>query len=356
MNERGATKTDKSKASVEDLKVFVALRYLNIYELNRFRKFVMSPYFNVNDKITGIFTFWEPWLREENEGFPDRGVSWQAATGKSEYNDVQFRKICSDLLRLYEQFLVQESFSQNGLHKADYLLEAVHEKRLEPLYNSSVRTAQRLSDQYFLRPASHYYYQYSFERWIYNLQGLEIERSREINVEQIAKNLDLFYLAEKMRYYCYVLARKPITRHEYDLLFMDAIVKHIETEGYDDVVPINFYYQIYLTQTSPDEPEHYRKLKALINEKIYMLPEIEGKEIIDSALNYCIRRINEGKSEFLKEIHELYKEALENELVFINEKITPWTFRNMVVSGLRLGEYAWVEKFIRDYQDRIDEK
>ena len=350
--------TAKSRGSghVRDLKVFVALSSLNIYELNRFRKFILSPYFNVNERLISLFKLWDPVLRGDEENTLTKAKTWSSVTSDKDYNDKKFRKLCSDLLKLFEDFMAQEAFEKNPLHKADYLLEAVYQKRLEPLYNSSVKSAKRLSSQSYLRPASHFFYKYSYEKWLYNLSGLEIDRSRAINVEEIAGNLDLFYLAEKLRYYCYVLVRKPIAAHEYDLLFMDEIIGHIENEELIDTVPINFYYQIYLTSKNPDDTSHYFKLRKLINENILILPEMEGKEIIDSAINYCIQRINKGNQEFLREIHELYRESLANELIFINGRITPWTFRNVIVSGLRLGEFDWVEQFITQYQDRIEEK
>lgn len=357
MKNPGSGSRKVKDSSVEDLKVFTALKWLNIYELNRFRKFLMSPYFNVNEQIRRLFEAWEPHLRGEDDHVPTRFESWSSATSGKVYSDVKFRKLCSDLLRLFEQFLAQEAFEKNPLHRADYLLQSVVEKRIDPLYNSTTRTATRLSDQYYQRPASHYFFKYAYEKWLYNLSLLNIDRSKPKNVEEIARNLDLFYLAEKLRYYCYVLVSKPISAaHEYDLLFMDEIISLVESEGYNKIVPINFYYQIYLTQAQPDKPEHYEKLRELITENITLLPDAEANEIIDSALNYCIQRINEGKAEYLNDVHEIYREALDNELLFINEKINPWTFRNIVVTGLRLGEYDWVEHFIEHYQYRIEEK
>ena len=259
-------------------------------------------------------------------------------------------------MRLIEEFLVQETFDKNPLHKADYLLQAILEKRLDDLTNSSIRTAQRLSGQYYFRPASYYYYQYAYERAIYTLKEQDIDRSKAINVEEIAGHLDTFFIAEKLRYYCYALSRKPIIDRDYEFLFMEEIIKQVEENGLERITPINFYYQIYLTQHYPEENTHYHRLKQLIAEKIDALPKLEAKEIMDAAFNYCIQKINNGVEGYTREIFELYKESLKNELIFVNELLDPWNFRNIIVSGLRLGEYGWVESFIEEFQDRLDEK
>ena len=342
--------------SALDLKVFSVLKHFNVYELNRFSKFIHSPYFNKNERLKRLFERFEEVLRSNRESDLTRGEAWSSATLGDDYNDVKFRKLCSDLLRLIEEFLVQEEFDKNPLHKADYLLQAILEKRLDDLANSSIRTAHRLSSQYYFRPASYYYYQYAYERAIYALKEQEIDRSKAINVEKIAGHLDTFFIAEKLRYYCYAVSRRPIIDREYEFLFMEEIISQVEDNGLDTIIPINFYYQIYLTQHYPEDDGHYNKLKQLIADQIDALPNLEAKEIMDAAFNYCIQKINSGVEVYTREIFELYKESLKNELIFVNDLLDPWNFRNVIVSGLRLGEYDWVERFIEEYQGRLDEK
>lgn len=346
-----------SALSVRKLKVFKVLEQFNVYELNRFSKFIRSPYFNRNESLVRLFEAFEEVIRnsEENANVT-RGEAWSSATLEKDYNDQKFRKLCSDLLRSIEDFLVQEELEKSPLHKADYLLQAILDKRLDELTNSSIRTAQRLSDQYYFRPASYYYYQYAYERAIYALQGQDIDRSKAINVEEIAGHLDTFFIAEKLRYYCYALARKPIIDRDYEFLFMDELIRQVEENGFDKVTPINFYYQVYLTQQFPDEDAHYHRLKGLIADQIETLPNIEAKEIMDMAFNYCILKINAGVEGYTREIFDLYKQFLENELLLVNGVLDPWNFRNVIVSGLRLGEYQWVESFIENFQDKLDER
>ncbi|MDX1477740.1 MAG: hypothetical protein R3301_08515 [Saprospiraceae bacterium] len=344
------------QAAIQDTKLFSVLASFNAYEFNRLRRFIGSPYFNRNEQVIALFDAIEPVLRQEHDGPVARDAIWSQIWPDDPYNDLKFRKLCSSLLKQVERFLAQEAFEENTLHRADYLLQAINQKKLEPLYNSSIRTAQRLSDQYYFRPASYYYHQYAYEREIYSLSDLQIERSKVSNVEQIAQHLDTFYLAEKLRYYCDVISRSQIIAHEYDLLFMQEIIDHVRNGDYDDVVPINLYYQIYLTHDEPDQLEHYEKLKKLINAYVQQLPQLEAREVIDAALNYCIQKINRGHTSFIREIFEVYQEALSKELLYVNGHLDPWNFRNIIVSGLRLGEYDWVENFIHQYAQHIDVK
>lgn len=340
---------------MNDTKLFQSLSTLNVYELNRFNKYLFSPYFNRNEHYRKFFSLLEPALRGEAPP-PAKEEIWEGTFQGRKYDDRKFRKIASDVLKLFEGFLAQERYGANPLHQANYLLEAVATKKIDALYKSSVRTAKRLSDMHLERDASYYYFQYEFEREFYNIGDYEINRSEVSNIESIAENLDKFYLAEKLRYYCTVLSRQSVIRHEYNMLFIDEIIRHVETHDYHDVPPIIIYYQILKMYQEPDVKEHYDQLRVLIREHILTFPELEANEIIISALSYSIRQINKGKGEFLREIFELYQESLDKELLFINEELSPWSYKNIVITALRLSEFDWAENFIHQYAERLNPK
>ncbi len=340
---------------MKETKLYQSLAVLNVYELNRFNKYIRSPYFNRNERYIRYFEILEPALREEGP-VPGREEVWVQLYPGKKYDDRKMRKFTSDLLKLLEAFLAQERYEANPLHQANYLLDAVATKKIDVLYKSSVRAAKRLSEMQLDRDASYYYFQYEFERGIYSIGDYEINRSEISNIENIAVNLDKFYLAEKLRYYCTVLSRQNVIRHEYNMLFIDEIIRHVESHDYKDVPPVTIYYRILRMYQEPDVREHYDKLRELIREHILRFPELEANEIISSALNYSIRQINKGKREFLREVFGLYQESLDKELLFINGELSPWAYKNIVITALRLKEFDWAEQFIHTYVERLNPK
>ncbi len=341
--------------SIADTKLFNVLAQLSVYDINRLKKFVDSPYFNRNEVLSTMLRAIDEAMRLDAAETLTKAELWERIMPHNTYDDLKFRKLCSDLLKLTEAFLSQEIFEQHSLQRADNLLVAVYNRKLEPLYNSALSTADRLSEQYHFRPASYYYYLYSFERNFYNLSGLEIERTKEANIEQMAENLDKFYVAEKLRCYCIMLDRQRMAAHDYRVLFMDEIIAHIESGNLQESVPVNLYYQIHLTQIEPNNPTHFERLKSLIASHIRELPQMEAFEILDSALNYCVAQVNRGKSHYLREYMELSLVGIQNETLLVNGALSPWTFRNIVFAGLRMHDFEWVKKFINDYQNQIDE-
>jgi hypothetical protein len=263
-------------------------------------------------------------------------------------------------MELGEKFLAQEVFEDSSLHQVNYLLEKVYEKQIEVLYKSSVSSAQLELKKQLNKPGSYYYYLYEIERKRYlleNYEGKRVEKGniQNINLEKINTYLDVFYIAEKLKIYSSILSWKSLINIETNPLFIQEIIQLASTQDYISYPPIAIYYQILLTQTEFENEDHYYSLKELIKKHIHIFPKIEAKEISDSAINYTIQKYNKGNLLFLKENFEIYKESVENETLYTNSELSPWTFKNIVTAGLRNQEFTWTEYFINTYQSKINE-
>jgi len=335
-------------------KLFSILSHFSKIESNRFRKYLHSPYFNRNEDLVNLFAIIEKILFSKSEAPFDKQKVWSKLFKGQRYDDGKLRKLFSDLLKLVEGFIAQEIYSENPIHEATFLIEAVGRKKLEKLYNSTMSTARRISDRQIHRSSQFYFHQYQIERNYYDLTGFDLNRSSVTNVEDIINNLDYFYLAEKLKYYCETLSRKNVVSHEYELLFIDEIVEHINKYKYEDVPPIAVYFQMYLTHVDSEDESHYFKLKDLLEKYGHIFPKNEAQAIYTNAINYCIKRLNLGSQKFLEEFL-IINESLLSKKILDEGELSPWKFRNIVVASLRLGKFDWTEEFINTYQSYIAE-
>lgn len=344
----------QTKIRMQSTKVFTILQYFNKYELNNLKKFVYSPYFNVNEDLMKLYDLYHE-MREKSNLHPSKEEAWYLIVGEDKpYDDVRFRKYNSDLLKLVEGYLAQKVYEENPIRQANHLIEAVSRRKMLRLYNTVMSSARRLSDRQLYKSAHFYYYQYQIEKNYYEILIHGQKRLDKTNVEYIVENLDRFYLAEKLRYYCSVLTTKYIHSHEYQLLFLNEIVGHVEQYGYKDVPAISIFYQIYLTIKESDNGNHFNELKTIIDKHIHLFPNDEGLEIYTYALNYCIRNTNQGKPEYLQEYVDLYEQILRNDIIdFGDEEYGPWHFKNIVTAASRLGRLNWIEKFIYKYYKQL---
>ncbi len=349
-------------SSMHNLKFLRALGRLTIYDLNRFKKFVHSPYFNQNKNLIALFDFYYKEIKSEYSGEFDKKQIWNQVFKETKFNDARFRKYNTDLLSLLEEFLAIEQFKSQPLQESTNLLEAIIENKMPELYNSVLKTTERLSDRHLERNANYYFYQYMAEKHRFNLTSEFEKKSASktkiqfYNIQDINDNLDYFFVAEKLRYYCSMLSWKNVVKHEVELLVIEDIVELVKDKKYYNIPTIGIYYQIYLTTIEPEAPEHYYKLKELIQKNLNLFPQQEAKHIFDAALNYCVRKVNKGEKSFNSELLNIYNEGLEQEVLLVNGEITPTSFRNICIIGLRLGDINWVENFISEYSIKINQK
>lgn len=336
-------------------KLYSILEHFDKYEQNRCRKYILSPYFNRNKQLADLFNVLIKHINSKNEKELEKEGIWKKLHKGKKYDDVRLRKYFSDLLKLVEGFLAQQVYEETPLRQATYLIEAVGKKKMEKLYNSTMKGARRLSKQELQKPASFYLTQYQIEKNYYELTQFDIKRSDFSNVEDIVNNLDYFYVAEKLRWYCAVLSRQYEGAHKYQILFIEEIISHIEKFNYDEIAPIAIYYQILLALKDSENEHHYFKLKRLLENYGLLFPLEEASAIYTFALNYCTRKINRGHQKFLEEYFDLYVDLLEKEILLDEGELAPWHFKNIITVALRLGKYDWTNSFIFKYQYKLPE-
>ena len=334
-------------------KLYTILRTFDKIEMNRLEKYILSPYFNKNQYTTQLFGLLMKNVESKNAKELVKEDVWKILFEKEKYDDVRFRKINSDLLKLVEGYLAQQLYDENPLHQAIYLMEAVTRKKLDKLHNSTVKSAQELSKKQQYRPASYYFYQFQIEKNYYKI--MDFQRDDKSNIEEIINNLDQFYLAEKLKYYLDILARQKVISHEYNLLFIEEIKAHLEKVDYEAIPPVSIYYHIYLTYIYPENDEYYYKLRGLVQKNINTFPPDEAYSIYLTMLNYCIAKINKNSIPFLEEYVNMFDELLKNEIIIDQIEISPYNFRNAIVAANRLKKYEWAENLIVNYQHKLPE-
>ncbi len=343
-------------------KIYIALQHLETYELNQFEKFINSPYFNQNQKLIKYYNYLKPFLKGKREEDIQKQDIWNYIGMNEEYNDLKFRKYSSDLLKLFENYLGQQIYEKNNLNIANNILENVSKKGILNLYNSVLGTAKRLSDRHIDRNAEYYYYLFILERNRFNLSTEYEKKTKKksaythLNIGEMSENLDVFYIAQKLRLYSTLLSWKRIYKLDIELNFINEIIDFIQSIDYEKYPPVAIWYQIYLTIKDDKNTEHYYKLKALIDKYINSFPFEELEDIYDSALNYCIKKANTGASEFYDELLILYKDMLNNNVILEQGKMNPTRFRNIIYTATVANEFDWAENFIYEFKDKLDEK
>jgi len=346
-----------------DTKVYIALMHLDTYELNRFKKYVDSPYFNVNESLSSLFEIYYDHIKNGKKEELSKQVIWSIVYPNEEFKDSKYRKLNSDLLRLFEGFLAQDLFEKDSFLKNNLILKAIGEKKIRKLYKATVSSTTKALDMTYNRSADYLLAKYQNEKEKLNLYPeSEILRKRsktiekDVNIAEISKYLDQFYIAEKLKYYVKLLGWKKLISLEQDINHTEILDEMLDEVDYTHIAPIMIYSTISKTQLHPDNEENYIELKKQVNEFIDYFPDMEIRNIYDALLSFCVRRVNKGDLSYQEEALEVYKDALQKEVLMQNGYMTAVTFNNIVFFALRTGAYDWAEQFISEYSPMLNEK
>ncbi len=351
--------TTKKPPSIMQNKLTSLLDSLNVYEINRFRKYLQSPYFNEENRLLRLLE-----ILTSNKKMPisnnslSKEAIWQELEEKNvPYNDTKFRRYCSDLTRLTLQFLAQEMYQEDEMLEQQNRLTVIQERKLEKFYHSGFRNAEKTLMQNQIRDANFYFHQYKLKEAEQKQEFETKGHSEQASFDVLVKNLDAFYIAQKLRFYCHWLNYQKVLRAEgvMEVPLIDELMQFIGNQETEQVPVVAIYYQIALTLLEENKEKSYQKLKGLLEEYSERFSAEEAWEMYGYALNYCVRKINNGEG-YLEELFGLYQVTLRKTIILNNGELNHQHFKNMIALGLRLKQFDWVMDFIETYQDKLPEK
>jgi hypothetical protein len=144
-----------------------------------------------------------------------------------------------------------------------------------------------------------------------------------------------------------------VYKKEYDTGLLAVILEYVKAHDLFKIPAVAIYYHSYWALKNPNAINHFQALKSLIEIHRKLFPKVEYRNLYLLAINFCIRKINTGNSEFVKELFQLYRKGLESQALIENGELSRWTYKNVVAIGLGLKEFEWIEYFIEHYKDFI---
>jgi hypothetical protein len=107
--------------------------------------------------------------------------------------------------------------------------------------------------------------------------------------------------------------------------------------------------------TKEDAEAEFLKLKALLKEYKAVIPIKEKNYPYLFAINYCGAQIRQNNRVYYygNQYLELYLEGLEEKTLYVDNYLSPWSFKNIVKIGLNLKKFDWTTQFIKNYYTQL---
>jgi hypothetical protein len=261
--------------------------------------------------------------------------------------------LCNDLLERFERFLVVEKMESDEMLKSNLLLESIRENDYEILMEKQINKSSTVFSREVDRSSDYFLQKYLYEKMLQNVKT-NYEKKEDIkkfltlnSYLDISIQLDAFYVIEKLRHAIDLITWSKQYKTEIKIN-IDETIKLLDDLKIDDIPSIKIYALLYKMLTKEDSKNLYSELKELAKLEIYNFPKIEQAEIFDALFSYCIKWVNKGDMTFHREYLDLHEWGITKEIILKKGVLSPTSFRNFIVIGLRMNEFQRVENYIKN--------
>lgn len=328
-------------------KLWRALSVFSKKELGRLHRFLLSPYFNTRKDVTVLFELLWKALKKGNA--PENEALWKAVFGDQPYEVKAFRHLQSYLLKLVEDFMVVEGKMKNRAEGRLELAKRYGEHGFKGLEASALHQAQKALASEGLRDTGHFERALAYNALQYNAVSVQ-QRSLREELLDWSGALDDFFVLAKLRQACSMIAQRRVFKTEMRLGFLEEVLKRVESADYEAKASIDIYFQAYRMLTAEKGAQHYSRLVEELETHSGLFPITEVRSLYLMAINFCIRSLNQGHGSYGAEVFQLYMKGLQDGWLLENNRLSPWTYKNIVSAGLKLQRFDAVADFIENYR------
>ena len=340
---------------MKNSKLIDILGKLEMEEVIRLKQFIVSPYFVKQESLANFVSIiLNEYPQFEGDSLEEEILYQMLFPGKV-FKESTLLKLMNQTITTIHQFLTFENFSNDQSEFGTRLLEELRKKGIGKEFQR-VATDLNLELENGKKDQQHYYQLMRFE----NEMDIYYNGSKEYlgysqYLQSKASALDTFYISAKLRTVCEMINRQNIFSTEYEISMLEVVLNYVEKNiiKFENHSAVSIYYRILLTLSQPSKEENYFILTDLLDKKGNEFSTKELKEMYTFAMNYCIKQLNSGRIDYEAHLFKLYRKLIETSLIYDNDYISQWDYKNIVSTSLRLAEFEWTENFIWNYKEKL---
>lgn len=325
-------------------------------EIRDCRKWLQSPAHNQREDVILLFDYLTEDGRLGNEEALDKCTVFSSIFSNELYDDAKMRQVMYFLAKVIENFLIYENLTKDEVYCNVMLASEYRQRNLEKLYQKTMRATENLNENCLVQDERFYYTQYIMQKDKYAFVEKQ-QRNVPLILQDVSDSLDISFIAGKLRHSCLMTAHQKVYKVTYNVGLIQEVLSYVEANNLINIPVIAIYYYGYKMMREEELSDiYFDALKKQITQHWNLFQKEEAREMYYMLINHCIKQMNSGIEKYIREAFEIYRESIENELLIENGIINQFVFRNAVSIGIRLKEFLWVEDFIDNYQQYLEEK
>lgn len=345
---------------MQDSKLLLLIKSIDVSSLDRLKDFVASPYFKKREQVAKLIHY----ILDSSPNYEGdrlrKEECYKAIFANEKFKDVKIRRLMSDTLKLVEQFVLQEQLQVDEFAQCNLLTAYYNQNKVEDFYQEKFQEWKMLSKS---QEGSILYLQ----RYLISKNYLQYTQNTEVHSRNEAEYQDalVFRMKELQEFYLFqtMFIRWILLQHQKNF---NKAIQHpyeyfIQKIKEEDVIqsPLTHMYYIatLTTNDSEDEAKYLllrQKLEILQKEKYHKKELTNLCKLLEAFL---IRKSMEGDEKRYVDLLDLYKYEVKHKLVFSSDNyFYSIKFRNIAVVGTRVKDYDWLEDFMKKYRHTLTQK
>ena len=176
------------------------------------------------------------------------------------------------------------------------------------------------------------------------------QRNPQNHIEETLFHLDLFYWIERLNLDIIQLSHQKLFEIDYQELNIALIPNFNKFKASSHLFNV-----LYLAQclVKSAQEKDFDILETFWSTHKHLWDNEINKTVLLILINFGIHQINRKNRAYNQITLNLYKKALELDVLLEHNKITPFAFKNITTIGLILKEFDWVKHFIETNKNNL---
>jgi len=341
---------------MQDSKLIQLIQSFTKEEIRVFGNYLEGTSYRKTSNVFALFNY----LKKLHPVFPEEKIAKEYVFKKimpkgKVYNNKRMRDVMSILSITIENFLLAKELEESEMERELLMLNVLRKRKQDKLFFQKVHQIQKKWEKDAPPGIERYLYEYLIQKAHYSHPNYVSVSEKKMSLHNLMEKIDNYYLASKL--YCTVNLLqtqnhlKPKDGNQ-PILFIEDINKICNDNPFNKnphINILNLFFHAYIQK----DYSNYDYLKKLYVNNINAFNDSEKFDLLLILQHYCYINYQQGNEQSLKEVFNLYKFSIEQKIVIEDEMLAHDMFRSIVAIGCKVGEIAWTEQFIMNYQQYL---
>lgn len=344
-------------------------------DFNYFRDYLRSPFFNRSKQLLNMYEAIVNFRPQFNSKNLTKKKIHNKIFPTLEYKETTVSSLLVNLSYLAEDYLMYSNIKSNYLKSQDFLFNELLKRKLFKLFEKNASEFERILNDNRGVDVDNILSKFYFEtdKYNYNLINKSIagKQMQDENIELITnrgKHIIYYFIIQMIKQnlglytskfnYDVDIENNFLIEFSKNINFKEILEYLCDNSGDSEYSEVACTYKhLYLMFSDFENEKHYYNFKEAFLKNSGLFSFDEKQFLSTRLIQYCLskNRVKGLDSIYNKELFEIYDLIVKNEYYKISysDYLPVDLFRNIVILGLRLKKYKWIDDFINNNRKKL---